>query len=166
MTSFPSFPPSSEVVLRVAGVAFAVILSACGKQPPTAASLQLSCEAQWQALSRTDTPWRQMTDGALAAKILEAGGRVFIGFKDPGATAGVDERGRVLASAASIAEAKTQLRALGIAIIFEVVDMPTVVARMPAELVAQLRRNPLIEYIEPIFPGTYNQVLPTCGATG
>lgn len=31
--------------------------------------------------------------------------------------------------------------------------MPMVVARIPAALLGQLRQNPLIEYVEPIFPG-------------
>ncbi|HUF29777.1 MAG TPA: S8 family serine peptidase [Gemmatimonadaceae bacterium] len=94
-----------------------------------------------------------MSDAELASKISEAGGRVFIGFKDPGLVGGVDERGRVRASAASVVAAKAELRALGVAIVFEFIDMPTVVARMSAALLPQLRQNPLVEYIEPIFPG-------------
>lgn len=94
-----------------------------------------------------------MPDEELAGKIAEAGGRVFIGFKDPAATAGVDELGRVLASAASLASAKAQLRALDVDFEIEFIDMPMVVARMPAALLPQVRQNPLIEYVEPIFPG-------------
>lgn len=94
-----------------------------------------------------------MTDAELAGKIAEAGGRVFIGFKDAGALAGVDEVGRVLASALAVAAAKAELRALGVGIEFEFIDMPTVVARMPTALLGQIRQNPLIEYVEPIFPG-------------
>jgi hypothetical protein len=102
-----------------------------------------------------NTPWRRMSDGELAAEISEAGGRVFIGFKDPQAGAGVDEIGRVLASPASVAAAKAQLRALGVGVEFEFSDMPSVIAHMPANLLPQLRANPLIEYIEPIFPGRW-----------
>lgn len=94
-----------------------------------------------------------MTDAQLGANVAEAGGRVFIGFKDAHAVAGVEEFGLVLASASAVAAAKAQLRGLGVGIDFEFIDMPTVVARMPAGLVGQLRQNPLIEYIEPIFPG-------------
>lgn len=105
--------------------------------------------------SRTDTPWRRMSDADLAAKVAGAHGRVFIGFKDPDATAGVDEIGRVLASRSSIAAAKALLRQQGIPLEFEFIDMPAVVARIPATAVTGLRHHPLIEYIEPIFPGTY-----------
>lgn len=94
-----------------------------------------------------------MNDAELAAKVAEADGRVFIGFKDSEASAGVDETGRVLVSSASVAASKARLRALGLEFEIEFIDMPTVVTRIPSGLVAELRANPLIEYIEPIFPG-------------
>lgn len=142
----------------VASIALAVVLSACGDSmptPPTAVSGRLPIAQQRQGPSRTDTPWRGMTDAELSAKVAEAQGKVFIGFKDPTAAAGVDEAGRVLASASSLVAAKAQVRALGIEITYEFVDMPMVLARMPTALLSQLRQNPLIEYVEPIFPGTY-----------
>jgi hypothetical protein len=96
-----------------------------------------------------------MSDSELAAKITEAGGRVFIGFKASGAAAGVDERGRVLVGAGVVADAKSQLRALGVILDFEFIDMPSVVARMSAMLLPQIRQNPEVEYVEPIFPGVF-----------
>src|SRR5258708_2880061 len=102
---------------------------------------------------RSETPWRHMTDTELAVKVGEAHGRVFIGFKEPDAAEGVDNAGRVLVSTAAVANAKEQLRALSVTMDFEFLDMPTVVARIPAAMVSQLRQNPLIEYVEPIFPG-------------
>lgn len=148
MRSIHSFVPYRGFVLRVAATVFAVLLSACGDFVPPAVQ---------PGSPRTDTPWRQMTDAELAGKIAEAGGRVFIGFKDVDAAAGVDEAGRVLASASAVAAAKTELHRLGVEIESEFIDMPSVVARMPAgmpiTLLGQLRRNPLIEYIEPILPG-------------
>jgi len=124
------------------------------KPPPTAP--QLAPPIQAQGHRRDDTPWRGMADATLAAKIAEAGGRVFIGFKDPSSAAGVDETGRVLASRSSVAAAKALLRQRGTTFEFEFTDMPAVVARIPAAAVTGLRHNPLVEYIEPIFAGTYS----------
>jgi hypothetical protein len=75
-----------------------------------------------------------MTEAELTAKIAEAGGRVFIGFKDADAVAGVDEFGKVLASALSVANAKAHLRSLGVNVTIDFDTMPMVVARMPAQL--------------------------------
>lgn len=94
-----------------------------------------------------------MSDAELAAKIDEAKGRVFVGFKDAFAAAGVEEFGLVLASDSAVAAGKALLRALGITITFEFIKTPAVVAHMPSALLGQLRRHPLIEYVEPIFPG-------------
>jgi len=97
-----------------------------------------------------------MSDRELAAKIAKAGGRVFIGFKDPGAAAGVDAYGRVLVSDAVVADGKAQLRALGVVIESEYTYIPAVQALMPASLLAKIRHNPVVEYVEPIFPGMYH----------
>lgn len=107
--------------------------------------------------SSRGAPWRQMTDAELAAKITDAGGRVFIGFKDPDSAAGVDEAGRVLASPSSVAAGKAELRAVGIEILFEFSDMPMVVAQMSAALLPAIRRHPLVDYVEPILPGLRTQ---------
>lgn len=96
-----------------------------------------------------------MTESELTAKIAEAGGSVFIGFKDPAAAGGVDEFGRVLASAASVVAGKAHARALGIEITYEFIDMPMALGRMSPARLAQLRASPLIEYVEPILPGIF-----------
>ena len=114
---------------RATLVFLSAILSPCNDlTPPTQSSFSSrpSFTQQRRGPSRMDTPWRRMSDTELAAKISEAGGRVFIGFKDPQASAGVDETGRVLATPASVTSAKAQLRALGIRIEFEFSDMPSV----------------------------------------
>lgn len=136
-----------------------LLLLGCSDLPPGPSGITLpavSLAEQTGGRGRMDTPWRRMSDTELASKISEASGRVFIGFKDPGTAMGVDERGRVRTTAASVALAKEQLLALGIQISFEFIDMPTVVARMPAALLSEVRQHPLIEYVEPIFPGVRN----------
>lgn len=146
------------------GVAATVLVAAaCRDIAPTGSltdsgarsSAQASIAEQRPRPSRTDTPWRLMSDVELATKVAEAGGRVFIGFKDPEAAAGVDEMGRVLASRSSVAAAKALLRGRAVELEFEFIDMPTVIARIPSASVGELRHHALIEYIEPIFPGSY-----------
>lgn len=137
-------------------VALATVLSGCSDFIPTrpdAVPVRSPGAQQRQGPSRTDTPWRRMSDAELSAKIAEANGKVFIGFKDPTAAAGVEEFGRVIASPASVAAGKAHVRALGIQITHEYILVPAVVAVMPASLLPQLRANHLVEYVEPIFPG-------------
>lgn len=140
--------------------AVAALIGGCSESTPTDAPRpgpvpQLTL-VQPEGPRRDDTPWRRMTDAELTAKVAEASGRVFIGFKDPEASAGVDEAGRVLVSSKSVAAAKALLRAHGLDLEIEFIDMPTVVTSIPAGLVPQLRADRMIEYIEPIFPGTYS----------
>jgi len=143
----------AAVVALIAGCSEPPTNPAANRPPPVPA---LTPPVQAQGHRRDDTPWRRMTDAALRDKVSEAGGRVFVGFKDPGASAGVDESGRVLARGPNVAAAKAQLRGLGLHFEIEFLDMPTVVTRIPPGLLTQLRANPSIEYIEPIFPGTYS----------
>ena len=96
-----------------------------------------------------------MGDAELAGKVQEANGRVFVGFKDPEAIAGVEEFGVPIASNAAIASGKELLRSQGGEIELEFGNMPHVVARIPSSLVALLRKDSHIEYVEPIFPGTF-----------
>jgi len=136
----------------------ALILSGCSDSNPTTAttgSVRPRLVQQRQGPSRTDTPWRRMTNAELSAKIAQADGGVFIGFKDPTAVAGVDEAGRVLANAFSVATGKQALRSLDVEITFEFVDMPMVLGRMAPSRLADVRSNPYIEYVEPLLPGTF-----------
>jgi len=145
---------------RIAVVAAAIaLLGACSEPTtnpvatPPQSTPQFAPPSQAPAPKREDTPWRRMSDAELGKKVAEAGGRVFIGFKDSGANAGVDESGRVLASRSSIAAAKALLRQRGLEFEFEYITVPAVVTRIPVEAIGGLRHHPLIEYIEPIFPG-------------
>jgi len=104
---------------------------------------------------RRDTPWCKMSDGELADQIERAGGHVFIGFKDPGAAAGVDEYGNTLVSDSVVASGKAWLRSLGVVIESEFMYVPAVAAIMPARLLGKIRHNPVIEYVEPIFAGSF-----------
>jgi subtilisin family serine protease len=149
---------------RLAPIMVLGVIAACESSKPTDVPRQESVIKSTliqEGSRRDDTPWRRMTGAELSAKVAEAGGRVFIGFKNPEASAGVDEAGRVLVSPANVAAAKTMLRGLGLDFEIEFVDMPTVVTRIGSAFVPQLRADPLIEYIEPIFPGTYSQQITT-----
>lgn len=107
---------------------------------------------------RENTPWKRMTDADLTRAVERADGRVFIGFKEVGTRGGVDNLGRVLISADAVRSAKRYLRSLDVAILWEPrTTMPQIVAKVPPALVTALRAHPSIDYIEPIFPGTYDQ---------
>ncbi len=148
-----------NILRPLALVAIGMVLPACSDvapPQPTAPSAQTADALPAPVPRRSDTPWQRMTDAELAAQIEKAGGRVFIGFKDEGATAGVDETGRVLASRSSVVEGKAVIRAMGVEIEMEFSDIPAVVGRMSAARLPELRHHPLIDYVEPIFPGTRN----------
>jgi subtilisin len=147
-------PPSLSLSLSVA---VAVLLTtACetsfpvGVEPGESA-LRVTA-APGEGLSSRGLPWREMSDAELAVAVEAAGGLVFIGIKDPQARAGVDEYGRVLVRTTDVGLAKASLREEGIQIEMEFQTEPAVVARIPSDLVAALRSDPLIDYVEPIFP--------------
>lgn len=144
----PATVRSSLVVLSVVCAHVSVVLA-------VAALAACSSPVNADCTGRRDTPWCRMSDGELADEIAKAGGRVFIGFKDPGAATGVDEYGHVLVSDAVVTDGKAQLRALGVVIEFEYIDVPAVEALMSAQLLGKIRHNPVVEYVEPIFPGTF-----------
>ena len=122
-----------------------------------AAVVACSSPTNADCTGRRDTPWCKMSDSELASEIDKAGGHVFIGFKDPAAAAGVDDLGHVLVSDSVVAGGKAWLRSVGVVIEFESMYVPAVSAVMPARLLGQIRHNPVVEYVEPIFPGTYLQ---------
>ncbi len=101
------------------------------------------------APSRWDAAWWNMSDSELATYVANADGRVIIGFKEPNALAGVDEYGRVLVSPATVQQAKSDFAWRGFSVIYEYKLTPAILAEIPPSAVAQLRRNPLIDYIEP-----------------
>lgn len=103
--------------------------------------------------TRYDAPWWYLSDAELTSAVAAADGRVGIGFKNPGDRGGVDERGQVLASPVVVAEGKQLLRNLGLGFRVEYELIPAVSLTMPSELVASLRADPRVDYIEPLFPG-------------
>jgi hypothetical protein len=144
------------------GVAALIVfaLTGCADQPPFgptvgATDTALSLRVDGDGPSRRDTPWRRMSNAELIAKVTEAGGRVFVGFKNPDAAQGVDERGRVLAASNAVSLGKASLRSMGAQVELEFKKTPVVVASMSPAMVAALRRSPYVEYVEPIFPGEY-----------
>jgi subtilisin len=156
--------------LAVRSLALLTLLGASGctddipnpAAPVVAEARPSSSRQEPEEHSRKDTPWQRMTDEELAAKIAEVDGQVFIGFRNPGDRDGVDDRGRVLARANTVVEAKAMVRALSAEIVYEFVDMPAVAARISPDDVATLRRHPLVDYVEPsIVPGgTLSQSTP------
>jgi subtilisin family serine protease len=144
-----------DLASALVGLATVIVPSGCADQGVPAPHVLGGTPslAVTAATGRRATAWREMSRAQLGAKVAEAGGRVFIGFKDPKATAGVDERGRNLAQGNTVAAAKASLRALDAELEFEFTDLPIVVARIPAGGLATLLDDPRIEYVEPIFPG-------------
>jgi subtilisin family serine protease len=100
-------------------------------------------------LKRKDTRWIRMSDSALAEAVRDAGGLAMIGFKDVHATDGVDDDGRVIASSEAAAAGRELLRASGARIAYEFQRTPAVAATLEPSLVATLRADPRIDYVEP-----------------
>ena len=95
---------------------------------------------------------------AAADSVRAANGRVFIGFKEAGQVRGVDPQGRVLVSTETVFRMTSYLRDQGITIEIQY-SLPAVVGHIPltndlTTVVRQLRSNPNIDYVEPIYPGT------------
>ena len=101
----------------------------------------------------------------LTSRINQAGGLVVIGFKEAKAAHGVDVRGTVLVSTETQARAKAYLRDQGVTITQEFVLLPAVQARMDASavLVARLRANPNIDYLD---PAVFSAFTDSSGAAG
>lgn len=141
-----------------------VVVAACADQPveppasdplPPANDNLTQYHPPQDAHSRWDAPWWSMGDAELADSVEAAGGRVFIGFKEPGAVGGVDDRGQVLVSPPTAAAGMDSLRGLGVDIVRELIFLPAVVAVIEPEMVPVLRRIPLIDQLEPILPGEW-----------
>lgn len=101
-------------------------------------------------------PWHELSDAELRSEIDRACGRVFVGFKEEGATRGVDLQGRSLTSVETVARMKVHLAERNITIEWAAIDLPQVSARMSPELalVTDLRRHPNVDFVEPLFSGT------------
>ncbi|HUL04048.1 MAG TPA: S8 family serine peptidase [Gemmatimonadales bacterium] len=143
------------VILGILVAIGCVSTYSCDSPSTPTLSLDLVNKASHVPTIERDMPWRDMSDSVLEAKIQEAGGSVFIGFKDSSAAAGVNERGVTLASASSVANAKERLRQLGVTVRFEYEHVPAVAAHMAPSSLPLIRHDPLVEYVEPIFPGRF-----------
>lgn len=149
-----------------------VLVGACMEQPeqPVTPSFNQQATTRGGAVlgrelrqgdDRKNTRWQRMTDIELAEAVAGANGRVMIGLKDADQADGVDNSGRILASNAAMTNAKAQLRQLGVAILREFEGTPMVIADITPEMVAPLRANPLIDYVEPSTRGEWEaQVTP------
>ena len=131
-------------------VSFALLslLAACAQAPTQTAE----CEPQQ---STATAPWNQLSDAQLHAEIQRACGRVFLGFKEADASRGVDEQGRSITSAETVARMKSYVLERGFTVEHEYQLIPTVAGRIPTrlDLVTELRSHPNIDNIEPLFPG-------------
>lgn len=148
--------------LTIAALTGVVTVLGCETDTPPAAVSGPTAAMSVQQHSRLNTPWRAMGDAELAERVRQADGIVFIGFKNPGPGMGVSEQGRVLAARGSIDAAKSYLREKDIEILLDMdshvgAPTPTVIARIKPELITELRRHPLIEYVEPNSVGEFTQ---------
>jgi hypothetical protein len=134
------------------------LLAGCQHALPTdAGSAAAAADCVWEeARPASSLAWSALSDAALAAEVGRACGRVFIGFREAGQSRGVDEWGRVLTSAGTVARMRQLVRERGVVIEHEYDLIPAVAGRMPVglELVRELRHHPNVDYLEPIFPGT------------
>jgi hypothetical protein len=106
---------------------------------------------------RFTAPWSQLSDDELYAEVLGACGRVFVGFKEADAVRGVDPYGRNLTSAETVSAMKSFLLERGFTFEWIATDLPHLTARMPLSrrLVREVRHHPNVDYLEPLYPGTY-----------
>lgn len=97
------------------------------------------------------------TDAALLELIVGVDGRVSVGFKETGATYGVDPKGQNVTSDETTHAMKRLLLERGMDVRWQSVFIPAVSGRIPLrpELLAELRRHPNIDYIEPDVGGTW-----------
>jgi subtilisin family serine protease len=120
--------------------------------PGSAALIQTSDRGSEDRVSRWDSPWWEATDEELVQAVAEVDGQVTIGFKPPGADAGVDIRGHRAATSADVVQGRQVLASLGASITREHGLIPAVSAVIDPEDVPELRQNPLIDYVEPRSP--------------
>lgn len=169
MKTFRVFPTALVVV----AVSFA---TACSDEPPrltepavksTSAkenSGQPTAAPQAQ-LDRKDTPWNRMSDASLRVEVERAGGRVLIGLKNPDASEGVDNSGRVLFTMARMAEARARIESLGAQVEFEFDRFPVLVAYIAGDRVGLLRSDAYVDYLEPVTSGQWSQQVTPWGVS-
>jgi len=129
------------------------------------ASLSQQNSVQLPNEDRKNTRWQRMADAEMSAAVDGVDGRVIIGFKDPAGAEGVDNRGRVLVSPGRVSEAKGVLKGLGVTPLYEFKRIPAIAARIPGALVATIRRNAYIDYVEPSSRGSWEVQTTPWGVT-
>lgn len=130
-------------------------------QPGGELRTQVARSGEFVQGGRKDTPWQRMSDAELEAAVSEASDRVIIGLKDVTATDGVGPGGERIASAAAVREGEAAAERMGAEVLHEFQNMPAVVAAITPEMVRLLRSNPLVDYLEPSYAGTFSaQVTP------
>ncbi len=105
------------------------------------------------------TSFACLSDVALLDRIAEGGGTVTVGFKEAGATRGVDATGRNVTSEQTTTAMKQLLLARGITFTWQATMIPAVAGYFPLrlELVRELRQHPNVDYLEPAVTGTFTQ---------
>lgn len=129
-----------------------VIVSACSSSE----RLTGPCDPS-TATRQFTAPWAELSDSQLRIEIERACGRVFVGFKEAQAARGVDAQGRSLTTQETVTRMKQYLIERGITVEWAA-DLPHVTGTMPPrlELVRELRDHPNVDYLEPVFPGSWN----------
>ncbi len=81
-----------------------------------------------------------------------------IGFKESNASAGVDAAGRNLTSDATTQRMRQFVSLRGVSVAWYASSFPAIAGRIPLQLalVAELRRHPNIDYLEPEGVGTFS----------
>lgn len=134
---------------RIAPVLLLLLAAACFEEP----TIPAACTPQPGSAAGA---WRDLSDAELLAEVERACGRVFIGFKEEGASRGVNEQGESITSAQTVVRMKAFVQQHGVTIETEFQLIPTIAGRMPPrlDLVTTLRQHPNVDVIEPIFPGS------------
>lgn len=119
-----------------------------------ALGLMMACSADAPVGPGGHTP---RADAQLWAAIVQVDGLVSIGFKEANAPRGVDATGRNITSEATAHAMKRLLLSRGMTFSWQASRQAAVAGRLPLDLalVAELRRHPNIDYLEPYSFGTY-----------
>ncbi|HEX2081462.1 MAG TPA: hypothetical protein VHG08_27410 [Longimicrobium sp.] len=135
-------------MIRIAPVLLLVLTAACFEEP----TIGPTCTTQ---PSQAAGAWQDLSDAELRAEVERACGRVLIGFKEAGASRGVDDLGQSITSPETVIRMKAFVRERGVTIELEYDLIPAIAGWMPArlDLVTTLRQHPNVDRIEPVFPG-------------
>lgn len=144
-------------ILGPGGVATAVVASQGGAIPQFPEMLEVLPDVR---IADGPDPRPELTDDELVAEVALAEGRVMIGFRPPGAPR-TRETGVVpgMTRVAAIA-ARALVEARGGEITLSFRHSSAVAANIPPALAPELRRLPVVDYVEASFPGYLSQATP------